>query len=448
MEDIFKNRLNNYEKTPPDYLFDKINSKVKYNNKQGLKWYAIAGAAVMLIAVVSAIFINKNIDSETNKIKNNLTEKINSTTTTKYTGNSQKRESTTVSNRIQNNTTDTKVKENKQINNKQTVLKNKPKTIENKTIANNEQTRNIVNINKRIDVCGFNVDLKSKSFEIISGNAEIKNNRLTTKTEGTVSLRKEQNDTVFNISVVFHKTVKNDVLLKKYYDCSTGNCLVMLETQGDYTYIWNKGKKEDKDFKQLAPGSYILTVESNYCKDTFNVFIAEKNIVADFYHSELYLEPGYPIYFRTYDSANEKLSFKWEFDDGTYSTDKNPEHTFKKAGKYNVKLIVSNSTCTDSVEKQIVIEENQVKMPNIFTPNGDGQNDKFYLYPKELTDFEAVIFDKNGKLVYKTNNPDSPWTGKLSTGDDAVEGTYYYVIKGKDKDGNNFQYKSFVRLSR
>jgi PKD repeat protein len=36
-------------------------------------------------------------------------------------------------------------------------------------------------------------------------------------------------------------------------------------------------------------------------------------------------------------------SYKWSFGDGTYSTEKNPVHTYKKAGKYTVSLTAKNA---------------------------------------------------------------------------------------------------------
>ena len=42
-------------------------------------------------------------------------------------------------------------------------------------------------------------------------------------------------------------------------------------------------------------------------------------------------------------SANSPTSWKWNFGDGTYSTQKNPSHTYRKVGKYTVSLTVKNA---------------------------------------------------------------------------------------------------------
>jgi beta propeller repeat protein len=56
-------------------------------------------------------------------------------------------------------------------------------------------------------------------------------------------------------------------------------------------------------------------------------------------------------------SANSPTSWKWSFGDGTYSTAKNPVHTYSKAGKYTVSLTVKNAkgSNTKTISGYIVI---------------------------------------------------------------------------------------------
>ena len=55
-------------------------------------------------------------------------------------------------------------------------------------------------------------------------------------------------------------------------------------------------------------------------------------------------------------SANSPTSWKWSFGDKTYSTQKNPAHTYSKAGKYIVSLTVKNAkgSSTKTVSGYIV----------------------------------------------------------------------------------------------
>jgi len=54
-------------------------------------------------------------------------------------------------------------------------------------------------------------------------------------------------------------------------------------------------------------------------------------------------------------STNSPTSWKWSFGDGTYSTEKNPAHTYSKTGKYTVTLTVKNAAGSNTVTKSSYI---------------------------------------------------------------------------------------------
>jgi len=58
-------------------------------------------------------------------------------------------------------------------------------------------------------------------------------------------------------------------------------------------------------------------------------------------------------------SAGTLTSWKWSFGDGTYSTQKNPVHTYSKAGKYTVSLSVKNSkgSNTKNTSEYIIVSK-------------------------------------------------------------------------------------------
>jgi len=50
-------------------------------------------------------------------------------------------------------------------------------------------------------------------------------------------------------------------------------------------------------------------------------------------------------------------SYLWDFDDGTYSTDANPVHTFHEDGTHQVKLVATGLSGKDSIEQVISVHE-------------------------------------------------------------------------------------------
>ncbi len=53
-------------------------------------------------------------------------------------------------------------------------------------------------------------------------------------------------------------------------------------------------------------------------------------------------------------SSNSPIGWIWEFGDGVTSIIQNPSHCFPAPGAYNVTLVVSNSSGTDTISKVIV----------------------------------------------------------------------------------------------
>ena len=66
-------------------------------------------------------------------------------------------------------------------------------------------------------------------------------------------------------------------------------------------------------------------------------------------------------------------------------------------------------------------------IPNVFTPNGDGYNDKFEYENQEQWEFETQIFGRWGNLVFD-NSESENWDGRIN-GELVTSGVYFYVIK-------------------
>ena len=69
------------------------------------------------------------------------------------------------------------------------------------------------------------------------------------------------------------------------------------------------------------------------------------------------------------------------------------------------------------------------ELPNVFTPNGDGQNDLFIPLPyRYVKDIDIMIYDRWGLKMFETTDPDILWDGKnVSTKMMCSDGTYFYV---------------------
>ncbi|PTQ99756.1 gliding motility-associated-like protein [Mucilaginibacter yixingensis] len=70
----------------------------------------------------------------------------------------------------------------------------------------------------------------------------------------------------------------------------------------------------------------------------------------------------------------------------------------------------------------------RVDVPNAFTPNGDGVNDKWVIGGiNSFPNCQVNIYDRYGKLVYQSRGYSQPWDGSFN-GQPIPVSTYYYVI--------------------
>ena len=165
------------------------------------------------------------------------------------------------------------------------------------------------------------------------------------------------------------------------------------------------------------------------------------------------------------DKSIRGSSYTWEF--GDHSKDsisilKNPDpHIYYKPGEYAPKLtIVSDKGCIDSLrlDQKIVVDPSKVEIPNVFTPNGDGLNDYFFVKSTSIKYINVEVFSQSGMKVYtffgqgeKLRNWKG-WDGNINSSSiKASPGIYFYIVHAYGWDDKNYdskEYRGVVYLYR
>jgi len=111
---------------------------------------------------------------------------------------------------------------------------------------------------------------------------------------------------------------------------------------------------------------------------------------------------------------------------------------YPSSGSYDITLKAINTTnnCEDEITKTITLEQFNAKyvIPNVFTPNGDGENDSFGPVMtngdfKGFVEFKIFkVYNRWGNPVYDNNNPDIGWDGMFE-GKEAPAGVYGYYME-------------------
>ena len=114
--------------------------------------------------------------------------------------------------------------------------------------------------------------------------------------------------------------------------------------------------------------------------------------------------------------------------------DQNIRYEFAEPGTYRVVCWVNSYECKlDSQEMRVNISESYLRVPNVFTPDGNGKNDEFRVSYRSLREFHCWVYNRWGKLVYDWTDPAKGWDGTIN-GRKAAEGAYFYVIRAMGTD--------------
>jgi gliding motility-associated-like protein len=203
----------------------------------------------------------------------------------------------------------------------------------------------------------------------------------------------------------------------------------------------------------------LLVTDSLTCGNESSFFYESIHVKADFS-----VEPSSgeaPLEVTFTDKSIRAATYLWEFGDDSVSVLSNPKpHTYYIPAEYSVKLTIESALhCIDSLRfDKIVVDESWLDIPNVFTPNEDGINDKFMVDKTSLRYISVNIFSRNGVKVYGFYGEDQilkewdGWDGHVGNSSaNASPGVYFYIIKALGWDDVKYdskEYRGFVYLYR
>ncbi len=186
---------------------------------------------------------------------------------------------------------------------------------------------------------------------------------------------------------------------------------------------------------------------------------------------EISTDPGDTVYLQnphvTYSYENlsadtlEISNFYWILNSqyNITSNEEEPRFTYVEVGDYNTELKVYNPQgCDTSYFKTVKVNPVKLKIPNVFTPNGDGINDYFIISLDSGSDMpsnsgnrdgdngggssleyenyeplnryyeatELTVFNRWGRIVFHSKDYQNNWDGG-----NLPDATYFYVLKCK-----------------
>lgn len=205
----------------------------------------------------------------------------------------------------------------------------------------------------------------------------------------------------------------------------------------------------------MQTGDYTYTVGSAPCEQSAVVTVVTGGPTASFSANPTSTTVENTLVQFTNTSQNAS-SFVWDFGDDSPSTATiNPSHNYPdlEQGIYTVTLTAYDANnCTDVTTAQITIVAPEMKyeIPNVFTPNGDNNNDFFKLIEAQnIESIELEILNRWGNVVFTSKDINFQWNGKINNeGPESMEGTYFYQLVLTDFNGKNAKEHGFLQLVR
>jgi gliding motility-associated-like protein len=157
---------------------------------------------------------------------------------------------------------------------------------------------------------------------------------------------------------------------------------------------------------------------------------------------------GTPVLFLN--QSTGASSYWWDFGDQEQSVERDPSHAYIESTVYTVTLIAQSAQgCLDTSTSAIEVGSRGGKLyvPNAFSPNGDGINDRFSVKGNGIIEYRLQVFSRWGKLLFESIDPEMGWDGKYHGMDQGI-GTYVYIVHASFQDGHDKFRKGNVTLIR
>ncbi len=195
-------------------------------------------------------------------------------------------------------------------------------------------------------------------------------------------------------------------------------------------YLWNTG---DTSNTLIIANAGLYWVTSTYAcgsRDTFNVSWVDNT----FDISDISVCEGKPVNIPVSIKDLSKAFVKWSTGD-TLS-----KINITDTGRYWVEINQYQCVSFDSFEVTSRLCGCELRIPNAFTPNGDGNNDLFRpLFARgdcAQASYYLQIYNRYGQRIFQGRNTDKGWDGQIN-GIPAELGVYYYYVQIVDMEGKS-----------
>ncbi|MBQ20224.1 MAG: gliding motility-associated C-terminal domain-containing protein [Vicingaceae bacterium] len=235
------------------------------------------------------------------------------------------------------------------------------------------------------------------------------------------------------------------VLTHTSASCNTADGTATANVAGGnapYGYFWSVNNQTTQTADSLPGGMVsVVVMDANGCTVSGSINIDTVNIHTAVAGADPTTGIA-PLNVNFSNNSQNTTTYFWDFGDGNTSTDFAPTHTYLENGTYVVVLTSINSGGCMAYDTLIIDVINELIIPNVFTPNGDGVNDNLvFKNLHAFPDNRLVVLNRWGKTVFEKTGYQNDWNGG-----DQNDGTYFFILELNDKE--NTVHKGTITILR
>lgn len=225
------------------------------------------------------------------------------------------------------------------------------------------------------------------------------------------------------------------------------------------TYLWNFGDGQTSIstnpshiYAKADSFDVSLEVQANGCSDTLikSKFAPVHPLpVADF---GVDISQPLPLITHVKFINQSLFSDQYFWDMGRFggANTSDPEIDITDTASFRVTLIALNRfQCSDTTSRDfVIIPDEKVFVPDVFTPNADNLNDDFKPFGVRFySEYAFQIYNRWGEKVFESKQPNLGWDGNYQ-GQPALPGVYVYLLEMVDSRNRRISQRGTIQLLR
>ena len=169
------------------------------------------------------------------------------------------------------------------------------------------------------------------------------------------------------------------------------------------------------------------------CKDTLSTFASiRSSAVPGMRYPTVYTGMNINTQLKARSIGN---AYQWQPPSGLNDNNRiDPIFNFNKDVEYLIQIFTTNGCQTLDTLDVVVEDGADIFVPDAFSPNNDGKNDKLAVFLRSIKSIHFWVFNRWGQLMFETTNPSQQWDGIFNGKPQPLE-TYVWIAEGTSYGG-------------